>query len=146
MGFHNLNVCVREEGGGLLGQTAQHRYPQAHVAAEKDGNFPGGIGNHGLFLLGVAGGADYCRCADSLGVGQHIGDGTVVGEINDHVRFHGPQFRKGPGDAVFSVQADLAHHFVTQNAADQLSHGAVGAANDCFHTFTPSFLISSNSF
>ena len=142
VGFHDLNIRVGEIFGSLLSKAAQHRDAQAHVAAEKHGNLPGSGVDQGLFRLGVAGGADDRRRADLFGVVQYAGNGGMVGEIHHHIRFHGSQFVKGLGYAVFTVNADLAHHFFTEDAADQLAHGAVGAANHSSHTFIPSFLIS----
>ena len=68
---------------------------------------------------------------------------AMVGEVHYHVGSYFPQFVKSLGDVIFSVDADLANHFVAEDTADQLAHGTVGAANNCSHPLIPSFLISS---
>src|SRR5699024_3187703 len=77
--------------------------------------------------------------------GQYICHSGMMRKVNDHIRFHRAQLVKGFAYAVFPVDADLAHHILAQNAANQFSHGAVGAAKYCFHTLIPSFLISAYS-
>ena len=94
----------------------------------------------------MAGGADDHGAAPAFGVVQHLRNRAVMGKINDHVGVHVSQFPKGPGHAVFAVNADLAGHLVSEGGADQPAHGAVGAADDRLHTCTPRRRISASSF
>ena len=72
-------------------------------------------------------------------------DGAVVGKIDDGIGTAEPQFRKGLGNSVLSVDADqTGDPGFTQGSLDQLTHGAGGAADDGSHAMTPSFLISSS--
>ena len=90
----------------------------------------------------MTGGTDDGSRADPFGVGQHIGYGTVVGKVHDHIRLHRPQLSKGPGHAVFSVQTHPARHLLGELSVNQLSHCAVGAAQNRSHRAIPSFRIS----
>ena len=75
----------------------------------------------------------------------YVGNGGVVGKVDDHIGFHLSQLGKGFGYSVFAVDADLAHDLFTKQTGNQLAHGAVGAEEYCSHTSIPSFRISSYS-
>ena len=122
---------------------AEHGDAEADIAGEEDRQGFGRFPDQGFFFRGVAGGADDQGHGIFLRIGDYIGGGGMVGEIDEHVGIHPAQLGKGSGGSVFAVNADLTHDFLTQDAADQLAHGAVGAANNGSHTLTPSFLICS---
>ena len=146
VGFHDFDVRLGEEGGGLLHQPAQNGNTQTHITRVEHGNFFGGLKNQGLFLGCVAGGADDGGGAGLFGVGEHIGGGGVVREVHDHVGGDFTQLGEGLRHVVFAVDAHPAHNFLTKEVVNQLAHGAVGAAENHFHTFIPNFLISFSSF
>ena len=85
MGFHDLNVGVREGLCGLPGQGRQNHDPQREIAGKQNRHLPGGRPDAGELLFGLAGGGNdkgRFRCA---GVGCQRGGQAVVGEINDAV-------------------------------------------------------------
>ncbi len=96
MSLHDFNVRIREEGGRLPGQAAQHRNAQAHIAGVEHRDLLGRLVNQRFFLRGVAGGADHRPQAMGLGIGQHIRHGAMVGKVNHHIRLHRGQVGKGP--------------------------------------------------
>ena len=143
MNFHDFNIRVGEIPGSFLGQTAQNSDAQAHIAGIEHRQFLGSLINQCLFFGGMAGGAYHHAAADFSGIGEHIRNGSVMGKVNDQIRFHSTQFIKSLGNAVFTVNADPAHNFTGHQTVDQLAHGAVGTAQYRSHTCTPSFRISS---
>ena len=98
-----------------------------------------------FFFRGMAGGAHHQSAVVCLGVADHVGNGSVVGKVDDDVGVGVTQFRKGSGDAVFTVQAYPGGDFAAQDAVNELAHGAVGAAENGSHLSTPSRLISRRS-
>ena len=142
--FHNLNVRVRETGCRLLCQTAQHRNAKAHVAGVENGNFFGSVENQLPLFGGVAGGPDDGGAAVGLCIAENVRRGGVMGKVDDHVGGDRAKLIKGSGHAVFTVDADPANHLAAQTLGNQFPHGAVGAAEDRSHTFTPSARSSAN--
>ena len=144
--FQDFNIRLREGCGGLGSQAAQHRNAQAHIAAEKHGDFPGGIMNQLLFFLRMAGGADDSGAVLCQGVAKHVCHSAMVGEIDDHFRLHVRQLGKVLAGTVFPIHTDLSHRGFSQGGTDQLSHSAIGTADNRSHTFTPCLRISAKSF
>ena len=89
-----------------------------------------------------ANGAMGCLICAALG-DSVIGKVSIDGQNGVPKTF--AQLCKGPGHAVFAVDGDLADDLVTELLADQLAHGAVGAADDGSHFSTPSLRISRRS-
>ena len=146
----DLDIRLREHGGGALGEIRQHRDAERHIRREKDGNGLRGVLDLLQLLRALAGRGDHDGETAHDAVAEQAPGLDVVGKVDDAVGLALELLERlvnaGLGaerEAAADARGNREVGGLLDAGCEHATHAPVGAVDDNLHSVPPKAQIRS---